>query len=86
MHCFEFLVDDKSRAFCDEIIREMQSRLGVTESEALGRMNQLWKGVDFEGDDLRFHETADFWAMDIYYGHGSFWWTQPPGLKPIPFP
>ena len=43
--------------------------------------------VDFlDEDDLRYHETPTFWAHDIYYGADSYWWNNPPNLKPKPFP
>jgi hypothetical protein len=32
------------------------------------------------------HETADYWAKTIYYGHGVPWWRGEEGLTPTPYP
>ena len=83
---FEFQVDAESEEFCNEIVNEMIKHFGIPESEAIGRINQLWKGHDFEGqDDIRYHEPPEFWAYDIYYGGDSYWWLNPPDLKPKPY-
>ena len=82
---YEFVVDAEARSFCDEIIDEMTC-LGIPQSEAVGRLNRRWRGIDFKQEDVRFHETAEFWAKDIYYGHDSYWWIEPPGLKPTSYP
>ena len=83
---FLFQVDARGRAFCDRIADEMIRRFGISEDEALGRINELWRGVDFEPQDLRYHETEEYWANDVYFGHGSLWWMNPPNLKPVPYP
>lgn len=84
---FEFIVDEEGRELCEEIISEMLRLFGFSRHEAVGRLNRLWRGNDFEGpDDIRYHETPEFWARDISYGHNSFWWTNPPDLKPLPYP
>ena len=84
---FEFKVDAESEEFCNEIIAEMIKNFGISESEAIGRMNHLWKGQDFVGpDDIAYHETAEYWAFTIYYGKDSDWWLNPPNLKPKPYP
>jgi len=83
---YEFSVDDDARSFCDRIVAEMMKIFSISEEEAVGRINRQWREVDFVPDDLRYHESEEFWANDIYYGHGSFWWTNPPGLRPTPYP
>lgn len=83
---YSFGVDVEARAFCDEILNAMARLHGVSEAEALGRINRQWGGLAFEKEDIRYHETAEFWASDILYGHGSYWWRHPPNLKPTPFP
>ncbi len=83
---YEFHVDDEARSFCDAIVAGMMRRFSIDEPEAVGRLNRLWRGVDFVADDLRYHETEEFWASDVYYGHGSGWWTNPPGLTPLAYP
>ena len=83
---YAFLLNDEARAFCDQIVDSLVARFGIDEQEALGRVNRQWTAFDFQTEDVRYHETADFWASDIYYGADSVWWTSPAGLKPLPYP
>jgi hypothetical protein len=83
---FAFETDVKSFAFLGEVVAEMVRRFGIGRDEAIGRINNAWEGNDFLGIDVRFHETPDFWANDIYYGADSFWWKYPSDLKPLPYP
>lgn len=85
---YEFHVDAAARDLCDEIVEQMRAAFGIAMDEALGRINRHWHGIDFEndGNDIRFHQPADFWASDIYYGPTSYWWMNPPGLNPQPYP
>jgi hypothetical protein len=87
IHNYSFKVNRKSRIFCDKIVSRMVNLFEISVSEAVGRINRQWNGDDFLAkDDLRYHETVEFWVNTIYYGPGSYWWTQPPDLKPLPFP
>ena len=70
--------------FCEEVLAAMVTKLDVSRGEALLRLNKRWAGVDFEEDDLRYHESPEFWAQDIYYGHDSLWWQEPSDLAPLP--
>jgi len=84
---FQFATPDaESMEFCGEVVQSMLQLHGISQREAVGRINRRWKGVDFEEGDLRYHEPPEFWAEDIYYGHDSLWWNRPEGLKPLPFP
>jgi len=86
-HDFAFATDDKSRKFCGEIVAHMVRRGGISTEEAVGRINQVWAGKDILGDlNLVYHEVAEEWAMDIYFGKASKWWLNPPGLRPLPYP
>ncbi len=87
MNHYSFQVNEQSRLFCDEIVSKMIQLFDISESEAMGRINRQWKGDDFLDEyDIRYHETAGYWAKDMYYGWDSFWWTHPPNLKPTPYP
>jgi hypothetical protein len=86
MRSYEFVVDAEARAFCDDIVQCMLSAFDISEAEALGRVNRQWRRNDFKFQDVRYHETDEFWAHDIYFGHDSFWWNSPSGLEPLPFP
>lgn len=87
MDQFEFETDDESLGFCNTIILEMVKLFAIGESEAVGRVNRFWKGQKIVGeDDLVYHEEENYWANTIYYGKDSYWWTNPPDLKPLPYP
>jgi hypothetical protein len=83
---YSFTVDAEGQAFVDEVVDEMLRLFGIDEAEALARVNRQWSGVDFKPDDLRYHETAEFWANDIYFGPDSRWWMHPGNLVPRPRP
>ncbi|WAS94946.1 hypothetical protein [Nannocystis punicea] len=87
-YAYEFRTDDRSRWFCDEIVKRMVGLFGCCIDEAVGRINRQWSGQDFVGDetDLRYHEEPEFWANDIVYGANSRWWKRPPGLRPKRWP
>lgn len=87
MSPFTFETDKKSDAFCRAIMRVMVTEFGITEQEAAGRINRQWNGMQLVGrDHVIYHEDEEYWAHAIYYGKNSRWWTNPPGLKPQPFP
>ena len=86
-HSYSFKVNKRSKIFCDKLVSRMISLFGISESEAVGRINHQWDGNNFLADkDLRYHETIEFWANTIYYGADSYWWLNPSDLKPKPFP
>ncbi len=85
MREFTFKTDEQSRDYCELILQEMVQLFGISEEEALVRMNRTWRGLEFLGDnDLIYHEDEEYWANNIYYGKDSMWWTDPPDLKPLP--
>jgi hypothetical protein len=63
---WQFATDDESGAFCSEIVTGMIARFGVGEIDAIALINRLWRGNDFLGEDLRYHESPDFWAQHIH--------------------
>lgn len=85
-YAFEFTATGSSLRLCERIVGRMVELFGISVEEAVGRINQQWAGLEFEDLDLICHEDQDFWANDMYYGHGSHWWRKPPGLKPMPYP
>jgi len=87
MSKYAFKTDAKSKKFCDDIVEEMVKAFSISEDEAIGRMNRLWKNIEIIGDDDPvYHEDEEYWARTIYYGKDSDWWLNPPGLKPQPYP
>lgn len=87
MNLFSFETDSASYDFCLQIAQIMQEKFKIPENEAVGRINRIWGGKSFLGaKDIRYHEEEVFWANDIYYGAESFWWKNPPDLRPLPYP
>lgn len=85
-YTFEFKASGDALDLCEQIVDRMVELFGIPVEEALGRVNQQWAGRDLDDDSLICHEDQDYWANNIYYGHGSHWWLKPPGLKPMPYP
>lgn len=71
--------------FCEELVEEFVRLFGISRAEAVGRVDQAWKDDDFEPEDLRLHETPEYWANTIYFGHDSQWWTNPRELVPVAY-
>ncbi|HZM83534.1 MAG TPA: hypothetical protein VFC19_48075 [Candidatus Limnocylindrales bacterium] len=68
------------------IIAEMVDRFGITEDEAVGRMNQAWAAQKFDDDgDWLFHKNEEYWAVNIYYGPDGNWLPKDQ-LRPLPYP
>jgi hypothetical protein len=79
-------MSDKARDYIEEIIHEMLVRFPITRAEAVGRVNDAWRHLDYIGDsDLIFHEMPSYWARTIYYGKESLWWLGEEGLSPAPY-
>jgi hypothetical protein len=83
MNIFEFKTDAKGERFCREIANEMVSIFKISIEEAIGRINREWVNVCLIGEQhVLYHETAVFYAKDIYYGHDSKWWKNEERAKP----
>ena len=82
---FSFETDAEGAAYCHVIVDEMVELFGISHEEAAGRVNRQWQGQKILGSaDLVYHEEPFFWANEIYFGHDSNWWLNPPDLKPRP--
>ena len=87
MSAFTFPTDPKGEHFCKEIADEMVQFFTIPMKEAIGRINREWKNVNLVGDQhVIYHESADFYAKDIYFGHDSKWWKNEEEAKPLPYP
>jgi hypothetical protein len=71
---WRFEVDARADAFCQEVASELMRLFGVSAEEAVGRINRHWSGQAITGEDIVYHETADYWAHVMYYGKESSWW------------
>jgi hypothetical protein len=63
---YNFETDMDSRTFCDEITDIMSQKYGLTMHQSVTRINRLWEGDPFVGDDMRYHRPAESWADHIY--------------------
>jgi hypothetical protein len=89
-----FKTDDRSSAFCWEIVGESRRLFDLSAEEAIGRLNRHWKGQEIVGEDIVYHELPAYWAHVIYYGKDSFWWITGEkrekmnlgAVKPKPYP
>jgi hypothetical protein len=89
MNKFVFKTDNEAEEFCMSIVDEMKKLFNITEEEAIGRINDFWSHLEgFQGENmLIYHETEEFWAKEICYGHASKWWAKEgkEELKLIPY-
>lgn len=85
---FSFTMEEKAEAYIRAIIGEMIRLFAISEDEAIGRLNDKWRGLKFtDEDDELFRETPNWWAKNTYFGHDSVWWNKNEcELKPLPYP
>ena len=85
--------DAEALSFCREIVNEMVVNLGVPQAEAVARVNRQWPQSDpgektrrtwIVGLSIAYHEEPAFWAGQIYFGPGTYWWD--PAGTPTPLP
>jgi hypothetical protein len=63
---FRFRTDDEAQEFCEEIARQISKRFNISIENAVDRINRLWSGQDFFGEDDRYHWLLEFWVKHIY--------------------
>ena len=64
---FLFRTDDASNRFCRDIVELLVGRSGLSPEEAVRRVNALWEGQDFLGEDGRYRWMAGVWATHLYH-------------------
>lgn len=70
-----FPVSAKAQVFCEDIAEEMQNHFGISEKEAVDRINSFWSRNDLTDDlDIVYHESTEFWAYEMY-SDNQRWWT-----------
>jgi len=68
---FDFVNDEKSQAFCEEIVRHLTVEHHLEPPDAHRYVALQWAGQPFEGEyDLRYHQLAEEWAGHIFKYHG----------------
>lgn len=85
---FTFETDSEAYDYCHEIVAVMMRDFGISENEAIARLNRQWNGQKLGGpEELLFHELPETWAYDVYFGKGSAWWTKAnTERRPLPPP
>ncbi|WP_143266179.1 MULTISPECIES: hypothetical protein [Amycolatopsis] len=82
-------ISDFARDYFCEIVKYMVAEFGITEEEAIGRVNyetSHWDIYNPNFDDMLGHEEPAYWAHNIYYGHNSHWWrVSRETLEPLPW-
>ena len=84
---FAFKTCPETQAFGELIVHEMMSTFGISQEEAVGRINRRWGHLELTNPQhIIFHDDETFWARDIYFGHDSVWWKDEANAKPLPYP
>lgn len=87
--------DDEALAFCHDVAEEMVRAYGISDDEAVARVNRQWSDPDEDGAaprtwiiglDIVYHETVQYWAGFIYYGGEGRWWDPTANVRPLPPP
>ena len=64
---FDFTTDSESHAFCLAIADAMAAKFAIGRDEAITRINRLWAGTTFVGDeDIIYHRPESYWVEHIY--------------------
>ncbi|WP_132312176.1 hypothetical protein [Paenibacillus sp. BK033] len=84
---FIFVTDENALKLCLDISKKMIEAFSITYDESIYRINRHWSHLDeINEESIIFHENAEFWAYDIYYGISSGWWNRigDKTLRPVP--
>ena len=91
---WKFVTDTHADEFRREIAAELVRRFGISEDEAIGRINQQWGHLG-EFLSIAYHETTEYWAHHLDFGHDSYWWIRDEStrtrlglgpIEPLPYP
>lgn len=87
MNRFFFKSSEEGYEICKVIVEEMKQLFGISESEAVGRINAHWSKIDVEiEEELLLYYSSSEWAHTIYYGQDSQWWKKDKSeLVPLPY-
>ena len=89
MTTYSFDVAPFGKLYIDSIVAEMTHLFGISEEEAIGRVNRHWRGVrlvEQEDIDGLTAELPDYWAKRVYYGPNAKRWLGENGLNALPYP
>ena len=87
---FDFVTDEQAKAHYLEIVEEMINLFGISQEEAVGRINRAFAGERLVGSYEEiwwfYHEVPADEAKFIYYEPGTYWWIEGSPLIPRPYP
>ena len=86
MRTFTFATTPELDVYFDLVVSVLIRDFGVTEEEAVGRVNRTFGGHDVIGDKYLTHEWAKDTAYQIYYGPNQMYWKPDAALTPVPYP
>ena len=86
MSNFTFATTPELDVYFGEVVDVMVRAFGVSEEEAVGRVNRTFGDHDVLGDTLLTHEWAKDTAYQIYYGPDQMYWKAGAVLTPLPYP
>ena len=85
-----FNADSRGKSYGLRIARTMVRLFNIRLSEAIGRVNRDWAGVNIFGSDQVYRRDPEEWAKTIYYEDGTWWWVEKwmaeNTPKPKPYP
>jgi hypothetical protein len=67
---FKFPVKSaEGEELCEGIVKELRRLYGISEMDALQRINEHWRNQEIGSfpDDVVFHEDETFWAKNIFH-------------------
>lgn len=88
MRKFDFPTTEEAYAYWCEIADRMVLYFGISENEAVGRINKVWGALNYMDEmrvNLLMHETVEYWAKTTYYCPGP-WWKDERNAKPRSYP
>jgi hypothetical protein len=83
---FAFATNDALEAYFEKVLAVLVADFGISEDEALGRINRSYGNYDVLADPTLTHEWAKDTAYQIYYGPNQAYWKPGAILEKLPYP
>ncbi len=86
MRQFTFATNPELDLYFNKVVDVLIADFGVSEDEAVGRVNRTYGSYDVLGDPTLTHEWARDTAYQLYYGPDQMYWKPGAVLTPLPYP
>lgn len=86
MRQFAFATNPEIEAYFNKVVDVLIADFGISEEEAVGRVNRTYGSYDVLGDTTLTHEWAKDTAYQLYYGPDQMYWKPGAVLTPVPYP